>query len=46
MNKYMTGGLIAIALVLILGFGYMTVEESNDGPLENAAETVKDAVDG
>ena len=45
MSRYLVGGVVAVALVIILVFVLGVFEESSDGPLENAAEAVEDAVD-
>ena len=45
MNRYLVGGVVGVALVIILIFALGVFEEANDGPLENAAEAVKDVVD-
>ena len=45
MNKYLTGAILALLVVIAAAFVFGVFEEANDGPLENAAEAVKDVVE-
>ena len=45
MGKFILGGIFTIAILAIVLTMLGVFEESQDGPLEEAAETVEEAVD-
>ena len=46
MSKFAFGAIFAVVLVAVVVFGLGVFEEANEGPVESAAESVGNAVEG